>query len=269
MPAGALKLTASTNYKINSLTSITLEFANQNPLDQNCQLKFTIPAEFSTDSLVSVSFRGGSYSASAFTVTGNTITVTKVNSAYVEAGTIGYVTLNQLKVPGSSLKTGSFLFSIADSSGKQIEQMTTGSATFQPTSGSMTGASVGMSQSMINQQGVKYTFTFTLQDSFKQLNALLVITCPSQIKITASSAKISAASSTVSGLVSASSAKVQSVSADGTQLVISNLFTKDYTGASGSISVTIDGFVNPSTVLQTDSFTLMIGYAADGSNTVE
>lgn len=45
-------------------------------------------------------------------------------------------------MPGSTKETGAFLFSVSDSSGVKIEGMDSGSATFTPTSGSITGASV-------------------------------------------------------------------------------------------------------------------------------
>lgn len=192
--------------------------------------------------------------------------VKNVNSAYVEAGTIGYVTFTQLRVPGSTLEISSFLLSISDSSGSTIAKMLSGIATFQPTSGTMSSASVTPSQSMINQQGVRYTFTFTPLDSFSHSSALLVIICPIQVKISSSLAKVSSASSTVSNLVSSSKAKI--VISDASLIEISSLFISDYVGGSGSITISVEGFINPSTVLQTDSFTLMIGYASDGTNTV-
>ena len=134
LTSSALKISSSTSYKINTLTSVTLEFTNANPLDVNSQLTFTIPSDFTSSlasTLVSVSFRGGTYSASSFTLSGsNKVIVKNVNTGYVDAGTIGYVTFTQLTVPGSTLETGTFLFSISDSSGNVIEQMTSGTATF-------------------------------------------------------------------------------------------------------------------------------------------
>lgn len=115
---------------------------NGNPLDTGYTIQLTIPIELDVSGLTSVSMRGGSYSVSNFTISGRLVTIKKVNSGFIEGGTIGYVTLGMLGIGGTTKVSGSFLVSMVDSSGLVVESMTTGTATLKPMAGTINVANV-------------------------------------------------------------------------------------------------------------------------------
>ena len=96
-----------------------------------------------------------------------------------------YFVVSTVINPGQTNPTASFTYKIYDPDNNQIEQVLDG-ITFTSTAGGFSVISVDANNKIINELGTQFTFTMRPQDTFNA-NAIIKITCPTQIKVGANS----------------------------------------------------------------------------------
>eukprot|EP00347_Sterkiella_histriomuscorum_P020194 403338738 len=256
IPSTFISITAL-DPKINRQTTIQIQIKNLNPIQADSSLIIIIPIEFDISGLNTLTGSGGRIKNSptyVFTPASRQIEIKKFNQAYLEPLVNIYVNIATIRTPLSTLPTSSFSVTFIDPNGQNIESVSSGVVFNAQAGGLNTGATVTLSNKLINSMNVQYKFSFTPLNSINS-GAIIRITFPDQILATNRvNSKLTSQSSQLSSnaILSVTSNKFA---------VITNAFSATYNPSTqGALSITINQITNPPTVTTTDTFKIEIYY---------
>ena len=223
--------------------------SNVNPLPANSGLTVVIPADFGVV-LSSMTLQGVNIQTDpvyTFADSTRTLSISSFNTAYLQERSFFYISIASVINPGKTEPTASFSVSLADNNGRQVEAVTEG-VTFSPIAGGFASASLKASDTVINRESVKFTFTITPDAPFLT-GVTLKIVFPPELKLSQF-----ATCSEATGEMDLSQAR-WSVEFN-KNLLIKNAFPNGFaqTGPPRPFSFTVSGVTNPPTVAPTNPF---------------